>query len=290
MKTVDEYKKAIKAKYEMEKWGDYTEYFINPSPAKFKKLCALLFEINANPVDEGIFSKFFDFKMEEEKSKQIKKFDADKFRPFQNFLIRNTELSSIESLNLLAVLVDFHPRPYTQFRHRDFDVNQNEETDKEAKESLMIAQENTLETGASVMEGSEPLKRFSTGKKVILGLSALLMTVSSGYGLKSIYFPNKDCMVWVHNHYEAATFETLGFTKDVKPINQDVLEHFKKIKICDTTTFFQNGDKNKPLIWYGKSQNKKDCEYFNQPGIHPVTGKTLKPITPYIINKYILKK
>lgn len=290
MNTVDDYKKAIKAKYEVEKLGDNADYFLNPSPAKFKKVCALLFEINTNSVDEGIFAKFFDFKKEEDRGKQIKKFDTDKFRPFQNFLIRNTELSTIESLNLLAVLVDFHPRPYIKFRHQELDVNQNAEHEKETRDSVLTIQENALKTGANTIERFEPLKRFPPRKKLLLGLSALLVTVTSGYGLKSICFPNKECMVWVNDHYEAAEVDKMAFVEGIKPVNQEVLDNFKKITVCDTTTFFKNGNKEYPVIWYGKSPNKKECDYFNQPGIHPVTGKTLKPISTYIINKYILKK
>ena len=36
---------------------------------------------------------------------------------------------------------------------------------------------------------------------------------------------------------------------------------------------------NKPTIWYGKS-DKGELEFFNSRGIHPATGKELKPIDP----------
>ena len=46
------------------------------------------------------------------------------------------------------------------------------------------------------------------------------------------------------------------------------------------------GAKSQPLILYGKNA-AKEYEYFTHPGLHPETGKTLKPISRYIIKKYI---
>lgn len=58
MNTINAYKKAVKTKYETAKAGKFSDYLINPSPAKIKKLCALLFEINMDFVDKGIFDRF----------------------------------------------------------------------------------------------------------------------------------------------------------------------------------------------------------------------------------------
>jgi hypothetical protein len=75
----------------------------------------------------------------------------------------------------------------------------------------------------------------------------------------------------------------IGFY-DINPIfdkNDDLLD-FKKISVCDTTTFFKY---NQPMVWYIKQNGK--CEYFNAPGLHPISGKPLRPISKYIIAKYI---
>mgnify|MGYP000376692078 CR=1 FL=1 len=69
MNTINAYKKAVKTKYETAKAGKFSDYLINPSPAKIKKLCALLFEINMDFVDKGIFDRFFNF--EEKENKKI---------------------------------------------------------------------------------------------------------------------------------------------------------------------------------------------------------------------------
>jgi hypothetical protein len=230
--------------------------------------------------------EFFNFKEGESKIKQIKNFDTDKFRPFKNFLIQNTDISQLESLNLLAVLVDFNPRPYLKFRAADFSENDKEETPIEI---LQNEKRKTISTAINLVEGFEPVKRFSSKKKALLGFIVLLIVASLGYSFKNIFFPEKNGMVWKGDHYEAIELEAMKNGIDVKPINLFELENFKKIVVTDTTTFFKNGNEEEPLIWYGKDPKTKKYEYFSQPGIHPVTGKTLKKITPYIIKKYCSK-
>ena len=284
MNTIDAYKKAIKTKFEIEKTGKFSEYLLEATPAKLKKLSALLFEIKQNSIDEGIFRKFFNWNETEDKIKQIKRFDTDKFRPFQNFLIRNTDISNIESVNLIAVLVDFHPRPYLKFRNKDFVLNE------EISELTTTEELGTTAIKPIYIEGFDVVKKFPLKKKVLLSLVAVLIIASLGFSIKSICFPNKNGMVWSNDHYEAVEFEKMSSTKDIVPIDEKVLDNFRKITVYDTTTFFKNGNIDKPLVWYGKDPKTREHEYFNQPGTHPVTGKILKPITKYIIQKYIVKK
>jgi len=42
-------------------------------------------------------------------------------------------------------------------------------------------------------------------------------------------------------------------------------------------------------IWYGRNI-KKELEFFTSLGLHPETGKTLDPITDYMIKKYACPK
>nr|WP_315175261.1 hypothetical protein [uncultured Flavobacterium sp.] len=281
MNTLDAYKKAIKEKYEGVKSGDFSDYLINPSPAKIKKLCALLFEINMDFVDKGIFDRFFNFEEKENKIKQIEKFDTDKFRPFVNFLIKNTDITQIESLNLIAVLVDFSPRPYVKFRNGDYD---------DSNEIVKISGDKRKLNSTDFTQGLESVKRFSLRGKVIIGFLVLLVFTSLGYSLKSICFPDKNGMIWVENHYEVVGYDEVKNKEDVKPINQFEVDHFRKISVCDTTTFFKNGLHDLPMVWYAKEPITGKYEYFSQPGLHPITGKTLKKISPYIIKKYIANK
>jgi len=94
------------------------------------------------------------------------------------------------------------------------------------------------------------------------------------------YIKKEQCLVWEKDQY--VEIDCNGATKD--PLLSDIdIKKFKQIVASDTTTFFIKGQ---PIIWYGKSK-KGTIEYFNSRGIHPATQKELRPITEYIINKYI---
>lgn len=87
------------------------------------------------------------------------------------------------------------------------------------------------------------------------------------------------CMVWVTDHYEETRCTGAALETEFIP---HLYSNLKKIEVSDTTTFFRNGQ---PQVWYNKSNN--ELEFFTAPGIHPQNGKTLKPITQYMIAKYI---
>lgn len=101
-----------------------------------------------------------------------------------------------------------------------------------------------------------------------------------------IYSSNtKRWMVWkndknIETDYNLEEYETW----QLKPYDKNMIDNFKKIPVdCNTEFFDANGEVK---IWYGKNV-KKELEYFNSYGLHPETGKTLKPITYYMINKYV---
>lgn len=93
-------------------------------------------------------------------------------------------------------------------------------------------------------------------------------------------FKSEDCIVWRKDHYEKIDCKNENAILMLEGIN---IDKFRKIQINESTIFFK---KNKPIVWYGKSE-KGEMEYFNARGTHPITGKELKLITEYIINKYI---
>ena len=91
-------------------------------------------------------------------------------------------------------------------------------------------------------------------------------------------------MQWTGDYYEKVDCIQEIKSLDLKPYDE-IQFGLKKINVSDTTSFFKLGE---PCIWYGKSVDG-NYECFNIPGLHPETGKTLKPITQYIVDKYLLK-
>ncbi|WP_242156379.1 hypothetical protein [Aestuariivivens sediminis] len=92
-------------------------------------------------------------------------------------------------------------------------------------------------------------------------------------------------MEWKDDHYEIIDFDTQKFNDGtLKLCKEDRLEHFKKVNVGCSTSFFDL--KGHVKIWYGKNRHK-ELEYFSAYGLHPETGKTLKPITEYMIKTHI---
>jgi hypothetical protein len=95
-------------------------------------------------------------------------------------------------------------------------------------------------------------------------------------------------MVWYEDHYVEVEFDSEKYNiNQLRLYKEERIKLFKKVSPdCQETKFFN--DDGSVNIWYGKNK-MKELEYFTDLGLHPKTGKTLKPITQYMINKYICK-
>ncbi|GGB73191.1 hypothetical protein GCM10007424_11370 [Flavobacterium suaedae] len=101
-----------------------------------------------------------------------------------------------------------------------------------------------------------------------------------------IHFSNNErWMVWQNDRYVEVNFDLEKYNfSQLKLYNEYRVDNLRKVSVdCNTEFFDANGEVK---IWYGKNA-KKELEYFTSYGLHPETGKTLKPITSYMINKYV---
>tara|TARA_R110002050_G_scaffold202806_1_gene338027 strand:+ start:25795 stop:26508 length:714 start_codon:yes stop_codon:yes gene_type:complete len=121
---------------------------------------------------------------------------------------------------------------------------------------------------------------FRNNKVLIIILFFLLV------GLMTYYSINKErWMVWDKDHYIETSFDVKKYNiGELKLYNKHRIKYFRKIIPNNETVFF--GSEKKVLIWYGKNK-KNELEYFTALGLHPETGKTLHPITEYMIVKYV---
>lgn len=113
MLTIEDYRKALFKRYEEVKDGDFAEYLLHPTPARFKKLSIFLTE-DLNAADKKVYGRFF--KDENYDLKVIGAFDTDKLKPICNFVKGYSQLTNLNSLDFLAVLVDLESRPFVNFR------------------------------------------------------------------------------------------------------------------------------------------------------------------------------
>ncbi|MFB9076769.1 hypothetical protein ACFFLS_23860 [Flavobacterium procerum] len=126
-KTLEEYKKAIKIKYEIEKEGEYFDFLYSPSRGKLRDLCWLIFENNPTRDDLNIFRNLFCLDFDYTQKNKFKD-QKDKFRPIETFFKGETDPSNIDAINLAAVMVDFQPRPFKKFveKCRSIEAKENE--------------------------------------------------------------------------------------------------------------------------------------------------------------------
>ena len=285
--TFEEYKNAIRIKYDVSKIEEVSGILLNPTPAQLRNLCLMRLDNCLTKTDASVFRMFFNVKDEERLRKEIENFDIGKFKPIISFLKKEKDSDNVTRIELAAILVDFNPRPYNKYllngkisERSILDVTPLVE-EKEANVDYFIEEkwvEKVIET-----KNNDGVK-----KKIVTILSVFLSLFFMGYTVKNMIFPERECMKWEGDHYEAVDCKNeklgTGNLTSVVFLNEDLLT-FKKIEVNTNTIFFKKG---KPIVWYGKSFGGK-YEYFNQPGLHPETEKTLKPISEYIIKKYIYR-
>ncbi len=127
-----------------------------------------------------------------------------------------------------------------------------------------------------------PTKNHDIERKItiILWVVAILVIGFVGYNKLKINNTHNECMIWVDDHYEP--IDCSGKRGEIK-LDQETLEEMKQLNgLCKGSTFFLPNDE--PIVWYDKYHNK--LTFFTKEGIHPTNGRTLKPITPYIIKTY----
>ena len=95
-----------------------------------------------------------------------------------------------------------------------------------------------------------------------------------------------ECMYWQETEFvKIDCQENLHPTIDILPYNEQTFLYLKRIEPTSETLFFKAG---KPQIWYLKVDG--EIEFYSSDGKHPINDKDLKPVTPYIVNKYVASK
>lgn len=327
--TLDDYKKAIRVKYDEIINLNPDGYLQNPSRGNLRSKSLVLLD-NINADDLIVYRRFFDLKNDADARKEIEKFDIDKFRPLQSFLLGKNENPSDIKLEMLAILVELESRPFKKFMmggitksniHQEAkqseektedavnsEENKEVEKTKDAKKVSTYEHLNASHKNEHIKQDSSDripvtaARNFSSNKNSqvlrkersyykptaihFVLVSLIIGVFLYGYFTKYI-FTEHECMAWKDDHYEAISCNTevnsfMGAT--IVHIDKETLKYQKRVTACDTTTFFMPD--GRPCVWYCKMPNGT-IEYFSYPGLHPTTGKTLKKITRYMINKYV---
>jgi hypothetical protein len=313
--TIEDYIKAVREKYEEVKNGENSRFLENPTQANLRKLCWDIFQKNQNSDDLRTFSSLFEFCFDISKKNALQA-KTDKFKSIGAYYRGKTENPTEEIIELAAVLVDFELRPFSKFRKfkeqgivleekgevvistlkeekpTDETETKNDEDEKVLIEDLRVPV-NLVEK--EILEGTDvnihtgimetPKKGFveiilKKSKPTIAATTIIFCLVGA-----VVYFAffKMNCMQWSDDHYEIVDCGS-GIENNRNEIipKDDTLLDFKKVSVCDTTKCFR--EDGTAIVWYSKTANGVD--FFNTHGIHPETGKALRPLTPYMFGKY----
>lgn len=130
----------------------------------------------------------------------------------------------------------------------------------------------------------EKIRKFIFKHKITFAVGLFLL----GAFWLFLNITKREWMIWETDHYEKIEFQEDFFNSGrLKLYNEQVFTVFKRISPGCNTVFFN--EKGEAMVWYGKNENK-EYEYYSSEGKHPITGKPLKPITAYMVQKYICNK
>jgi hypothetical protein len=282
--TFEGFLTAVKQQYEVSKNGIYAGFLLNPSPAQLRNLCLLLLENNLSRSDEETFRVFFQVSDGAVLRRCVENFDIEKFKAIGNFLKGKSEKTNAVSLNLISILVDYQPRPYNKYLKTN--TNSNVEVVTKGNNDIQGIETFVYELFGSTSKEDDAVKSVSIRLLSSIAVFVLLF-FASVYIINHAFFPEKECMQWQNDHYETVDCNVvkqgIATLNEVMPINEREI-HLKRIEVNKESLFFKNG---KPQIWYGKINGK--MYYFNSYGTNPETGKPLKPITEYMVKKYVMK-
>jgi hypothetical protein len=285
--TFEEYKSAIKSQYEENKNVDVSGILLNPTPAQLRNLCLMIFDNSLSKSDENIFKLFFNVKEEQSIRMCIANYDIARFRPIISFLKGEKDSENTTRIELTAILVDFNPRPYSKYLLNGKIIT-GSTIAVASLEKEMESEIDYFSAESWVKKAVEPENNVRIMNKKVIILTVFFSLFFMGYTVKNLIFPEKECMKWEGDHYEAVDCKNeklgIGQLELIIPIDENIMK-LNKLDSNRKINFFKN---DKPLVWYCKHDGV--VELFSTPGFHPETGKPLKPITKYIIKKYNLKK
>ena len=146
---------------------------------------------------------------------------------------------------------------------------------------VQVTKEDSIDKG-HIVTRKEQVFIFRNNKIILFGVGIVLILILFASGIMS---DDQKWMVWEGDRYIESQFDEVSYSEgSLKLLDEKIMSNFREIDPnCSTDFFKSNG---KVTIWYGKNRGR-EYEFFTSFGSHPETGDPLKPITEYMIGKYI---
>jgi hypothetical protein len=308
-----EYKAQVLLTYQKLRNSDS----LNPNlarstPSKLRAECLVVFSERYKKGDEITIKTFFGAHQDEAAYvRAIEKFDADKFRPLDNFIKGRNRDPEAKNIELLAWLINYEPRPY-RFNPNPTPLPREEQYILTVKESIEPIEESATEVpkemepyAVELIREKEIIEPTVFNKQFAANAEVAKPSTTLKFKLKSIRNPSiliiaiiasitgayliwskitDKCMYWTGERYVSSSCNIKIENTAVIALDTLKLNHFKRITRPDTITY---GALKR--VWYFKANNS--CEFFTGNGFHPIhTERRLKPLTKTIIDNYILVK
>lgn len=233
--------------------NNLSDNLMRPTTANLRNECALVFHGRADENIKNILESFGPIGFNIASAEDILNIDPDKFRPLSNFMNGGINNPSQHNVKLLVWLIDFGS-----------------------------AEDNRK---GYIGENFAGLSRISAYfKENKLAIIIPLIVVALGI-VASKVIDSKQCMYWQGDHYEVVGCKIKIDHASVIALDEQKVNRLKRITRIDTL-----GEKDLGKVWYVKIR-VDSAEFYTDSGAYPLDArKRLLPITPYILNKYILKK
>ncbi len=282
----DNYQDVVLAYYNSKKEeGKLPLILQKPTTAKLKEHCLMIYDSRYHPDDNDILITFFKVdKIEENFRKTIVKKDTGYFRPLLNHLKDDTVKTDEKNTELLAWLIDFQPRPSIRYYKALNAGPEDEPVGVVATNSDEGVEEEKTEI--STQDTTKVYTGPAKGRRKLLIVLCIIIAICLATDImwKNYTAATKtasNCMYWDVDHYERINCNETVKGSVVETLNVKKLISFKKIMQPDTLTKNSLGK-----VWYSGKGEMRD--FFTSSGMHPIdTVKRLKPLTNYIITRYV---
>ncbi|PWV54454.1 hypothetical protein [Chitinophaga sp. S165] len=322
-----DYQRLVMQAYERNKADNTLPHgLMHLTPANLKDECVKKCTKEVNRRDEKIIRDFCgDLNESRSYYAIIQRCETDKFRPLVNYLKGKSEKTEVKNIELLAWLIGFSGRPWEMGKEYSGDVDIEEDVtlnkDNSATEDQVLIsapQVNEVATGSDqparnpripeilvnlaridgAMEkesadvktigiSDEKEKKGRAAKRLV---AAVILSLALGTGSmwwwkeKNRELVPQGCMYWLEDHYEPVKCDQKIPNSMIIALDTMKLKKFRRIMRPDTISYEAIGK-----VWYLKIGG--GIEYYTSGGTHPVAfNRQLRPITIYIIDKYILSQ
>ena len=300
----EEFQEAVITTYrEKKENGTLPSELERPSPARLRLYCLTLLNKGVKDDTPTLTKIFNPDNRHPDLETGIRKFEVDKLRPLRNFMMGRTANPREDMVKLLAIMIDFQPRPYDKWRDKKIgkltedelpplseekgDLTSSNEKEENRKGKIVDSGGNGMDdkdpdqgggaTGVPGSVDSSPRSRW-------LIIYGIITAAAICLGIYFFRIDDKQCMYWSGDRYEPILCTDTTVRNKIA-LDESLLRNMRKITTPDTLT-----EKDLGNTWYVKI-TVDSIEFYTSDGFHPIYDeKKMRPMTKYILKKYVLDK